>query len=379
LQNGAQACNVFWKVEGLVSMASGTTMRGTIIANNAAINMSSGDTLEGRALSTAGAISIDGVMAYTPTGCGSPYLTGPPAPSLNSVMCYGVFSSNGPVTNNGVSYIVGDVGTDVGLTTGFDSMNITGVLHPIPDGSTAACATDLLDVYNQLNILSNDIELLYPAEFGRNLVLTPHTYIMNAATVFTDTLFLNAEGNSNAVFVIKINGALSTSTYSKVVLINNAEAKNVYWMIDGAVDINDYSIFNGTIICNNGAINLNTGVELNGRALTTTGSVSTSAITVTMPSNCLTSSVSNNASNLINTVSLYPNPFSKSLTFNCGDISFKENVVLSIYNALGDKISHTAIQNKTTQLASDNFSPGIYFFQLIVDKTVVKSGRIIKQ
>jgi len=39
LINGAQACNVFWKVEGLVSMASGTTMRGTVIANNAAINI----------------------------------------------------------------------------------------------------------------------------------------------------------------------------------------------------------------------------------------------------------------------------------------------------------------------------------------------------
>ena len=59
LINGAQACKVFWKVEGLVSMASGTTMRGTIIANNAAISMSTGDTLEGRALSTTGAITVD--------------------------------------------------------------------------------------------------------------------------------------------------------------------------------------------------------------------------------------------------------------------------------------------------------------------------------
>lgn len=379
LQNGAQACNIFWKVEGLVSMASGTTMRGTIIANNAAINMSSGDTLEGRALSTAGAISVDGVMAYIPIGCGSPYLTGPPAPTLNSTMCYGVFSSNGPVTNNGVSYIVGDVGTDVGLTTGFDSMNITGDLHPIPDGSTAVCATDLLDVYNQLNLLSNDIELLYPAEFGRNLVLTPHTYIMNAATVFTDSLFLNAEGNANAVFVIKINGALSTSTYSKVVLTNGTLAKNVYWMIDGAVDINDYSIFNGTIICNNGAINLNTGVEINGRALTTTGTISTSAVTVTMPPDCFLSSVNDNTSDPNNSVNIFPSPFSTSLTINCRNTSLKGNTVISIYNILGKEISHTVIENKITSVPSDNFAPGIYMFQLIVDNTIIQSGRIMKQ
>ena len=63
-------------------MASGTTMRGTIIANNAAINMNTGDTLEGRALSTTGAVTVDGVLAYTPIGCGSPVLTGPTAPML---------------------------------------------------------------------------------------------------------------------------------------------------------------------------------------------------------------------------------------------------------------------------------------------------------
>lgn len=95
LINGALACNVFWKVEGLVSMASGTTMRGTVIANNAAINMNAGDTLEGRVLTTAGAINIDGVLAYTPTGCGSPVLTGPAAANLGSTACYAVFSSDG--------------------------------------------------------------------------------------------------------------------------------------------------------------------------------------------------------------------------------------------------------------------------------------------
>jgi len=99
LINGALACNVFWKVEGLVSMGTGTTMRGTIIVNNAAINISAGDTLEGRALSTAGAISVNngaiGVLIYLPAGCGSPTLTGPAAPALASTESYAIFSSIG--------------------------------------------------------------------------------------------------------------------------------------------------------------------------------------------------------------------------------------------------------------------------------------------
>jgi len=224
LINGALACNVYWKIEGLVSMASGTSMKGNIIANNAAIEMNTGNTLEGRALSTTGAVSIDGTIAYTPIGCGSLVLSGPNPPGLGTASCFAIFSSNGSVMNTGISAITGDVGTNLGLTTGFDSATLIGKIHPIPDTFTASAAVDLLNVYNYLNTLTSDIELLYPAQFGNNLVLTPHTYILNGATTFTDTLYLNAEGNPDAVFVIKINGALSTSTFSKVLLINGTQA-----------------------------------------------------------------------------------------------------------------------------------------------------------
>jgi hypothetical protein len=285
LINGALACNVFWKVEGLVDMAAGTTMRGTVIANNAAINMNTGDTLEGRALSTAGAITVNGVLAYNPIGCGSPTLNGPAAPNLGSTECYAVFSTDGPVTNTGISTIEGDVGANVGLTTGFNALLVTGTIHPIPDGSTGAAAADLLTAYNYLNMLPYDIELMHPEQFGHNLVLTPHTYVMNGACTFTDSLYLNARGNANAVFVIQINGALSTSTYAKVLLINGTQAKNVYWKVNGAVQINDYSIFNGTII-GQGAINLTSGATINGRALTGVGAVTTAAVNVFMPAGC---------------------------------------------------------------------------------------------
>ena len=287
LVNGALACHVFWKIEGMVSLASGTTMRGTVIANNAAINLSINDTLEGRALSTTGAVTTHGVWAYTPTGCGSVTLTGPAAPALASAECYAVFSASGAVSNSGITHVTGDVGTNSGLATGFDTLLVTGKVHRNPDVSTAQCAADLNTLYTYLNGLAYDIQLLYPAQFGNNLVLTPHTYLLNAATVLTDTVFLNAEGDSNAVFVIKINGALSTGTYACVKLVNGAQAKNVFWKIEGAVTINNYSVFCGTIVCNNGALSaINTGVTIYGRAFTTTGSITTSAITVIMPPGC---------------------------------------------------------------------------------------------
>ncbi|MFH0894656.1 MAG: ice-binding family protein [Bacteroidota bacterium] len=379
LINGALACNVFWKVEGLVSMAAGTTMRGTVIANNAAINMNTGDTLEGRALSTSGAVTVDGVLAYTPIGCGSPYLTGPTAPALASTECYAIFSSDGPVTNTGITYVTGDIGTNVGLTTGFDPLLVTGTIHPIPDASTAQCAADLLDVYNYLNTLPYDIELLYPAQFGNNLVLTPHTYLMNAAATFTDTLYLNAQGNANAVFVIQINGALSTSTYSKVILINGTQAQNVYWMVEGAVDINEYSVFRGTIICNNGAISLNNGVTLDGRSLTTTGALNTSAITATMPPGCNPTGIAPfDAANTNEAVTIYPNPFSTSTTIMINDASQIKEVELRMYNVLGKEVMNTTLTKQLTTLETSNLPSGIYFYKVISNK-IIQSGKLVSQ
>jgi len=381
LKNGAKACNVYWVVEGQVSLAPGTFMRGTIIANNAAIIINSLDTIEGRALSTAGAITIDGALVYTPTGCGSPFLTGPIAPDLKSVACFTLFTSNGPVGNTGISTIQGSIGTNVGSVTGFDPLLVTGILHPIPDGTTAQGSTDLLNAYNYLNTLPDDIELLYPEQFGRNLVLTPHTYIMKAACTFTDSLYLNAQGNPNAVFVIKINGALTTSTYSKVLLINGAQAKNVYWKIEGAVNINNYSVFCGTIICNNGALGaINTGVVLNGKALLTTGALSTSSITTTMPAVCsttITGDVSPNAENKM--ITFAPNPFSAFTTISLNNAFSTINYDLKVYNVLGKMVINTPVTSQITTLKTSELHSGIYFYKVTSDGKLIQSGKLISQ
>jgi hypothetical protein len=284
LTNGALACNVYWKTEGLTSFGAGSTIRGTVVANNAAIAMGTLDTLEGRLLSLNGAITLNSLTGATPIGCGSPTLNGPVAPTFGAVNDYAIFSSIGPVTNSGgTSYITGDIGTNLGLTTGYNPLFVNGTIHPVPDGSTAAAAPALTVAYNQLNALPNDIILLFPAIFGHNLVLTPHTYILNAATTLTDTLYLNAQGNSNAVFVIKVNGALNTISGATIKLMNGTQSKNVYWMVEGAVNLATSSVFHGNIVANNGAIDITPGTKLYGRAYTTTGAITTSGDSITAP------------------------------------------------------------------------------------------------
>lgn len=382
LINEVLACNVFWKVEGLVSMATGTSMKGTIVANNSAIEMSTGNTLEGRALSIIGAITVDGVLAYTPIGCGSPVLTGPTAPDLGGAACYAIFSTDGAVSNAGITNLTGDVGSNNGAVTGYDPLLVNGQIHTIPDGSTAQCAIDLLAAYNYLNVLPYDIELLYPAQFGNNLVLTPHTYLMDAAVTFTDSLYLDAQGNPNAVFVIQINGALSTSTYSKVLLMNGAQAENVYWKIEGAVDINNYSVFCGTIICNNAALGaINTGVVLNGRALTTAGSLSTTAMDAyptDVPGNCEELSVSS-IDVIKESVVIYPNPFMESITILTDGNSLDNEYELRILNTLGEEVLFSVINKTTTVIRTDGVPSGIYFYNVIDNNNVIQSGKLIAQ
>ena len=375
LINGAKACNVFWKTEGLVDMSTGTKMKGTIVANNAAILMAINSTLEGRLLSTTGAITVNGIDAKLPLGCGSPILTGPVAPNLGTTVCYALFAGTGGMTNVGVTNLKGDVGTNTGLTTGFNSLNVVGTIHPIPDPSTNQCAIDLLVVRNYLNALTKDIELLYPAQFGNDLLLTPHTYLMNGETVLTNSVFLDAQNNTDAVFVIKIYGALSTSTYAKVILLNGAQAKNVYWIVNGAININNYSEFKGTIVANNGAVNIGTGAIIAGRVMTTNGAFTTFAITDNMTYGCELLGVGANETKNKDVI-VYPNPFTNTLTIQANENN--SNSQFSLYDMLGKLVLQRTI-TQTSTVMDINVVPGMYFYRYINDAGAVQTGKLISK
>jgi hypothetical protein len=291
LINGAQACNVYWFITGQVNLATGTTMRGTIISGGA-INMSASDTLEGRALTINGAITLNngdvGLLAYKPNGCSSPTLTGPTAPEFIDAKCFTIFSSNKSVADDNFSQITGYVGGNTVAPSNYDPILVPDGIYAT-NGTTADAATNLGDVYAYLNGLSEDIILTAPTLFGNELVLTPHTYLLNAAVTLTDTLYLDALGNADAVFIIKTQGAFATTSNSNVKLINGTKAENVYWMVNGAVSLAANSIFNGTIVVTD-ALSLLSGVQINGRALSIDGAVDTHSIIATLTPGCITNS-----------------------------------------------------------------------------------------
>ena len=275
LINGAQACNVFWRANGMISFADETVMKGNVIANNDAFHLGVHDTLEGRVFAINGAITLSNTMAYIPTGCGVPLPTGPAAPVIgSSLTCFAIFTKTGDVTNTGTSFVTGDIGSNAGATGGYQALNTTGTIHPSPDGSTAAAAGDLTTLYNTLNLMDSDIILLYPAQFGNDLVLTPHVYSMGGAASLTGNVYLNAQGLTDAVFVIQVKGALTAASLSKVILVNGTQSKNVFWLVKGAATWGTDAVFTGTVV-STGAISTATTDSINGRIFTTVGAITT--------------------------------------------------------------------------------------------------------
>ena len=63
LLNGAESCNIFWQINGLVALVN-TNFKGTMLVNGA-ITLGSGTVLDGRALSLAGAVLFGNVRVTT--------------------------------------------------------------------------------------------------------------------------------------------------------------------------------------------------------------------------------------------------------------------------------------------------------------------------
>jgi hypothetical protein len=66
-------------------------------------------------------------------------------------------------------------------------------------------------------------------------------------------------------------------------LVNGAQAGNVFWLIDGAVDIGIKSDLYGTFISTPGAITIRSGTFLTGRVFSTTGAIAINNLNVSNP------------------------------------------------------------------------------------------------
>ena len=194
------------------------------------------------------------------------------APTLGTASDFAVFTAVGAFGNSGASTILGNIGTQAGEFSGFPPGTLVGNIH-VADTVSYQVSLDVNTAYNNMAEITCGIVL--GTTLGNNQTLTPDVYCLGAASVLNGDLTLDGNGDSNALFIFKINGALMTSSLSKVILINSVLASNVYWSINGEFVAGDSSLFKGTLLVN-GAISFLERSSLEGRALSRQGAVTLS-------------------------------------------------------------------------------------------------------
>jgi hypothetical protein len=285
LIHGASASRVFWLAEGAIAMAASTTMKGTLIAHNAAISIGAGSTLAGRMFSTGGDVTLDALSASLSD---LPAVIYEQAPNLGSLANFVLFTVTGAVGNTGSSMITGNVGTNLGSITGFGPGNLIGSIHN-GDAATVKCSTDLMNAYDQLSAAT--ATSIHLPVLGNGETLYAGVYSLAAAGSIAGTLTLDAQGNPDAVFIFKMGGAFSTAASSTVNLVDGASACNVFWVAEGAISMAASTIMKGTLIAHNGAISMGASGMLEGRMFSTTGAASVYSVVASLPTGCSATTV----------------------------------------------------------------------------------------
>ncbi|WP_372525422.1 ice-binding family protein [Piscinibacter sp.] len=235
------------------------------------------------------------------------------AVNLRTAASFGAFGGTAGVSNQGINTVVnGNLGTTAACTlvTGIhDAANVytqttlnvgsvSGSVNCAPPAPGTAATLDIatqaradaLTAYNDLAAMPRGSDP-GAGQLG-GLVLPAAVYTSAGATfaITTGDLTLDARGDANAVWVFQSAAALTvgqSATPRNVLLINGAQAKNVFWQVGSAARIEDGSSMVGTIIAPAGVTISTPGqtaqTTLTGRAIALTASVTMVNTTIVAP------------------------------------------------------------------------------------------------
>jgi hypothetical protein len=265
------------------------------------------------------ALESDFVWMFTTgaTACQAPV-------ALGAAAMFGGFGGGAGMTNQGILTVInGDIGTTGVSTTmtGFHDAGpgciytetplnigkVNGKIYTAPPPPTVACpsegtavtfaiatqaAADALTAYNTLVAQPGGPDP-GSGQLG-GLVLAPGTYTSAAGTfmITGSDLTLDAQGDTNAVWVFQMASSLTVGAAGaprSVILVNGAQAKNVFWQVGSAATINGAGggTMVGTIIASAGITFSTAGnlaiTTLNGRALALNASVTMVNTVINVP------------------------------------------------------------------------------------------------
>ncbi len=247
-------------------------------------------------------------------------------PDLGTAATFAAFGGGAGVTNQGINTVInGDLGTTgastlvtgfhdagVGCTyteTGSDVGLVNGNIDTAPPPPTGACleegtattfdiatlaASDANTAFLDLNPASRPGGTDPGAGQLANSTLPPGVYKAAGGTflITGGDLTLDAQGDTNAVWVFQTATSLTVGDAGvprNVLLINGAQAKNVFWQVGSAATINAAGggTMVGTIIASMGVTFSTPGnaavCTLNGRALALNASVTMVNTVINVP------------------------------------------------------------------------------------------------
>ena len=195
------------------------------------------------------------------------------AATAPSPVYFGAAASQGVLAGSTVTcvdlgVVNGEVSVSPGIAvTGFPPCVMTGARHA-GDASAQAAQGALATAYNQLAAMPCAATL--SVDLG-GMSLQPGVYCALASLGLSGEMFLDAQGDPNAIFVIKAGSALTTAT-AQVTLLNGAQAKNVYWLVGSSATLGVGSAMKGNILAY-ASITMVDNATLLGRALAQNGAV----------------------------------------------------------------------------------------------------------
>ena len=203
---------------------------------------------------------------------------------------YVILSKTG-ITSVYKSSILGDIGTSpiTGAAMTLSPAEVTGSIFSVDAAGPAGIITNA----TRLGLAVLDMQAAYTDAAGRP---DPDYLNLGAGTVGSVTLLpglykwsssvniptdITISGSPTDIFIFQVAGTLNMSSAVRVTLEGGVQAKNIYWVVAGAVTFGTTSHFEGNILGQTG-INMQTGASMNGRMLAQTA-VTLQMNTVTIP------------------------------------------------------------------------------------------------
>ena len=204
------------------------------------------------------------------------------AVNLGTTSGFAVLAGSGITVAGAVNstVITGDIGTfPTPAITGFGNVVLNGVNHA-DDGVTQLAKNDLVTAYN--DAAGRPYDTNYADGYVLIGTMTSGVYNGSGSFAISGNLTLDAQGDPNAVWIFQTATTLITASNSNIMLINGAQAGNIFWQVGSSATLGTYSDFSGSVLALT-SISLDTGAAVAGRVLARNGEVTMDYNTITVP------------------------------------------------------------------------------------------------